>query len=188
MEGHQPYTRQSLCVKGLDMQAIPTVYRGIQMRSRLEAKWASFFDRCSWRWDYEAIDLGGWIPDFVVTGPRKRSLLVECKPIEKLNPAVCQKIVRTGAFKERDILICGSGLTHTRIFGTDVLGIGWLLGDDGWQPTCLVHLEDYPDTWQLFFAGEFPAFIEANRYFAGYGSIIAIWAAATNSAQWKAPR
>jgi len=30
------------------MAAIPTKYRGLQMRSRIEAKWAAMFDRVGW--------------------------------------------------------------------------------------------------------------------------------------------
>jgi hypothetical protein len=34
------------------MKPIPTVYRGIEYRSRLEAKWAAFCDRIGWRHTY----------------------------------------------------------------------------------------------------------------------------------------
>jgi hypothetical protein len=62
--------------------AIPTVYRGIQMRSRLEAKWACVFDQLKWRWEYEPIDLNGWIPDFVLSlRGIKKPVLVEIKPV-----------------------------------------------------------------------------------------------------------
>ena len=67
------------------MKAIPTVYKGVQMRSRLEATWAAFWDALGWQWDYEPVDLDGWIPDFRVNigrGVREPiSLLVEVKPI-----------------------------------------------------------------------------------------------------------
>jgi hypothetical protein len=46
------------------LTAIPTRYGGVQFRSRLEARWAAFFDLAGWRWQYEPIDLAGWIPDF----------------------------------------------------------------------------------------------------------------------------
>lgn len=59
------------------MKAIPTKYAGVQFRSRLEARWAAMFDLLGWRWEYEPIDLDGYIPDFIVRG----SLLVEVKPI-----------------------------------------------------------------------------------------------------------
>jgi hypothetical protein len=45
---------------------IPTTYNGVQFRSRLEAKWAAFFDLLGWRWHYEPLDLDGWIPDFLI--------------------------------------------------------------------------------------------------------------------------
>jgi len=59
--------------------SIPTKYNGIQFRSRLEARWACFFDLCKWRWEYESIDLKGWIPDFVLIG-KTQQILVEVKP------------------------------------------------------------------------------------------------------------
>ena len=45
---------------------IPTSYGGIDFRSRTEARWAAFFDLCGGTWDYEPLDLRGYIPDFVV--------------------------------------------------------------------------------------------------------------------------
>lgn len=62
-----------------DITAIPTKYRGVQFRSRLEACWASFFDRMGWQWEYEPIDMPGWIPDFLLL-TQSRKFLVEIKP------------------------------------------------------------------------------------------------------------
>ncbi len=62
---------------------IPTTYRGIRFRSRLEARWAAFFDRLGWPWQYEPFDLPGYIPDFVVR--LERDLLVEIKPAMALD-------------------------------------------------------------------------------------------------------
>jgi hypothetical protein len=61
-----------------DIKAIPTLYKGVQYRSRLEAKWAAFFDLLGWRFQYEPFDLEGWIPDFLILG--HESVLVEVKP------------------------------------------------------------------------------------------------------------
>ncbi|MDX0007811.1 hypothetical protein GOB40_13820 [Sinorhizobium meliloti] len=61
------------------IKAIPTTYNHVQFRSRLEARWAAFFDLCGWRWDYEPFDLDGWAPDFLIrtnVGP----VLCEVKP------------------------------------------------------------------------------------------------------------
>jgi hypothetical protein len=71
------------------ISAIETKYKGVLFRSRLEAKWASFFDVLGWRWEYEPCDLPGWSPDFFLEIQRQRtrssevrriSLLAEVKP------------------------------------------------------------------------------------------------------------
>jgi len=68
-------------------KAIPTTYKGIHFRSRLEATWAAFFDLIRWRWVYEPLDFDGWIPDFYVhfscehsECPPDHHLYVEVKP------------------------------------------------------------------------------------------------------------
>jgi hypothetical protein len=65
------------------IKAHPTMYNGVMFRSRLEATWAAFFDLMGFKWEYEPIDLDGWVPDFyvdyVVVGYRHR-LYVEVKP------------------------------------------------------------------------------------------------------------
>ena len=63
------------------IKAIPTTYSNARFRSRLEAKWAAFFDLCGWRWEYEPLDLDGWVPDFGMVG-HNGLILVEVKPIE----------------------------------------------------------------------------------------------------------
>lgn len=50
----------------MNYKAHPTVYSDVQFRSRLEARWAAFFDLVDWTWEYEPIDLPGWTPDFRV--------------------------------------------------------------------------------------------------------------------------
>lgn len=60
------------------IQAIPTHYEGVRFRSRLEAKWAAFFDLMGWPWTYEPFDLEGYIPDFTIDFDRP--VLVEVKP------------------------------------------------------------------------------------------------------------
>jgi hypothetical protein len=58
----------------------PTTYAGARFRSRLEARWAAFFDLCGWRWEYEPVDAEGWVPDFLLIG-RAGTVPVEVKPI-----------------------------------------------------------------------------------------------------------
>lgn len=61
--------------------AIPTTWNGIQFRSRLEARWASFFTKLGWEWSYEPIDLKGYIPDFLLH--MHEDVLVEVKPFTR---------------------------------------------------------------------------------------------------------
>lgn len=67
--------------------AIPTLYKGIQFRSRLEARWAAYFDLWSMDWKYEPIDLPGYIPDFICSAGPFREDLFEVKPAS--SPADC---------------------------------------------------------------------------------------------------
>ncbi len=60
--------------------AIPTRHSGTAFRSRLEARWATFFDLAGWRWVYKPLDMKGWIPDFILVGTQG-PVLVEVKPI-----------------------------------------------------------------------------------------------------------
>jgi hypothetical protein len=50
------------------MKAIQTVYKGYNFRSRLEARWAVFFDALGWKWQYEVegfkLPSGNYLPDF----------------------------------------------------------------------------------------------------------------------------
>lgn len=65
----------------MKIAAHPTTYAGARFRSRLEARWAAFFDLAGWRWEYEPFDGTGWGPDFLLLGARS-NVLVEVKPIE----------------------------------------------------------------------------------------------------------
>lgn len=71
------------------MKAVQTEYKGYLFRSRLEARWAVFFDACGVRWEYEpegfALDNGQYyLPDFLlhdVKGRAKGNLYVEVKGV-----------------------------------------------------------------------------------------------------------
>ena len=50
------------------IKAIETVYNGYRFRSRLEARWAVFFDALGLEYEYEpegfSLGAGGYLPDF----------------------------------------------------------------------------------------------------------------------------
>jgi hypothetical protein len=87
---------------------IPTVYSGVRFRSRLEAKWAVFFDIIGWGWHYEQDDVNGWIADFTIDNPFtcQTAFWIEIKPIEGRPPASVQnKILRSGALDDGGCVI-----------------------------------------------------------------------------------
>lgn len=67
------------------INAKPTNYNGRIYRSRLEAKWAAFFDHFNWHYEYEPFEINGWSPDFLLHLPEGcwtdiDNVLVEVKP------------------------------------------------------------------------------------------------------------
>lgn len=73
------------------IKAIETRYRGYHFRSRLEARWAVFFDALGVRWEYEKegyeLPIGPYLPDFwLPCGPFEELMMagagfwVEIKP------------------------------------------------------------------------------------------------------------
>lgn len=89
--------------------AIPTKYKGLQFRSRLEAQWAAFFDLLGWKWEYEPFDLNGYIPDFILKF-KHRNILVEIKPdIVFKDLKKYEKKIKDSGY-EGQYLICGSTL------------------------------------------------------------------------------
>jgi hypothetical protein len=62
------------------IRSIITDYAGCRFRSRLEARWAAFFDLAGWRWEYEPPEQPNWIPDFLLIGD-DQAIKVEVKPI-----------------------------------------------------------------------------------------------------------
>lgn len=110
-------------------RGIPTTYAGVRFRSRLEAKWAAFFDLLGWSWQYEPFDLAGWIPDFILPG--KCPVLVEIKPITRRDVDVCTEMVRAAYDFGGDLMLCGCVVPA---YAPDVqMGaiIGWLFENNG---------------------------------------------------------
>lgn len=94
--------------------AIQTPYNGYRFRSRLEARWAVFFDTLGVEWDYEnegyQLPSGWYLPDFWL--PRAKVFL-EVKPYNwshsdyKLDQAALQAVNKTREMKSggMDLLI-----------------------------------------------------------------------------------
>lgn len=66
-------------------------YNRLQFRTRLEARWAAFFDLAGWTWHLNPLPVNDWSPDFRVEFPcghsecgGSHSLLVAVLPISKI--------------------------------------------------------------------------------------------------------
>jgi hypothetical protein len=110
------------------MKSIPTIYNDIQFRSRLEARWAAFFDLMNWTYEYEPFDLDGWFPDFLITGENNSfKTLIEVKPIDSFDLNTAKKIAKAGEQKH-DLLLLGSKLlVDTWGIYDSTLALGWFL-------------------------------------------------------------
>jgi hypothetical protein len=84
-----------------EFQAIETSYAGCHFRSRLEARWAVFFDHLSIPWEYEAqgyeVEGRRYLPDFRIDayGKDRGPVLVEVKGEEsRVDEALILQTVR----------------------------------------------------------------------------------------------
>ena len=104
--------------------AIPTTYKGRNYRSRLEAKWAAFFDLCGWRYEYEPVDFNGWFPDFAIYGERIRNpILVEVKPVKHEPFDIEERIGGVAHQYKGELLVLGDGPWEDG----ELSYLGWLL-------------------------------------------------------------
>lgn len=107
------------------ISSIPTVYKGRNYRSRLEAKWAAFFDLCGWRYEYEPVDLDGWFPDFVLFSDSGEVILVEVKPVIEFPKDDAEKMENAACAIDHELLILGNGVFDSGD-NQDAECIGWL--------------------------------------------------------------
>lgn len=69
----------------MKIKPIETRYKGYRFRSRLEARWAVFFDALNFQWEYEPegfvlSDGTHYLPDFRVKTPQGKDVWYEIKP------------------------------------------------------------------------------------------------------------
>jgi len=183
------------------IKAIPTMYKGIQFRSRLEAKWASFFDLMNWKWQYEPCDFNGWIPDFAIYGS-KQTTYVEVKPTVKFLADIANEIDSSGC-KDEVILIgetCpipGEGLWGEES-STQLGWIRWPYGEHGefiawddcyfgiWDDVNKIGFTSSDGSWFDRVSGSCGKFYRNNHIITP--AISSRWSRACNSSQWKRPQ
>jgi hypothetical protein len=112
----------------MELKAIETVYNGYRFRSRLEARWAVFFDALGVTYEYEkeGYDLDGtwylpdfWLPTLQVfvevkpqpdTQPLRDELCVAIETADKLAKLACSEVfLITGAPERYTVMVLGGG-------------------------------------------------------------------------------
>ena len=191
-------------IKSGKLKGIPTKYKGVQYRSRLEAKWAVMFDMLGWVYQYEPFDLPGWIPDFVLLG-KKRTTLVEVKPYSTLEQfkssgtiAKNLEAMKGSAYEDCELLLLGSSVIQLDYWeyrredkGMHAV-IGWLGEWGAFDNAILVHDNIYDFFHELGswvgrmgcstdgkYLWEETVLVEDFRH---------LWNKAGNVVQWKAPK
>lgn len=108
---------------------IPTTYRTQRFRSRLEARWAAFFDLVGWRWTYEPFDTNGWIPDFLIAGALP--FLVEVGPVAT-EAEYREKAAKPLVHVDRPTFVVGVGpILHGAVSGLPWSYAGLLVNELG---------------------------------------------------------
>lgn len=193
---------------GYRIAAIPTQYGGRQYRSRLEARWAAFFDVMGWRHEYEPFGLGTWSPDFLLGD----SLLVEVKPITEFDRDVAAKMQAAAEARkmhEMQLLLVGVspsrhyeflrlGWTAEYRFATELAPAGWRwsvcplawAADDDrpiWRPNAYAVEPGTSPAWMapLVSPNDGPQHQGSVKHYVDHA--LALWAQATNAVQWKPP-
>jgi hypothetical protein len=97
----------------MTIRAIPTIYNGYQFRSRLEARWAVFFDEMGIDYEYERegyeIATGVWyLPDFYITDG-----WVEVKHKENKDDSALEKMgILVSGLQEPGVIVYGDPYDH----------------------------------------------------------------------------
>ena len=106
-----------------EISAIPTVYGGVQLKSRMESKVALLLDKLGWSWEYEpfSVMLDGinYTPDFYI---RDRQYVIECRgyrtersdfQIERFRQSVISESFTIPNFPIKDYAVVGDGLNRS---------------------------------------------------------------------------
>ena len=171
------------------------------------------FDQLGWRWEYEPLDLTGYIPDFVLVFPAGQ-VLVEVKPkftVDALIDAAWRKIDQSGwASREdgypNDALIVGATCQpHDEdvnpIYGVIAIGAVRQLVDAPPDSAYVKEAAWDAGCWHTCLACQRPSFHHYTHEqcsvcgaYADDGlrgkppDVAAMWAEAVNAVQWRSPR
>lgn len=181
---------------------IPTRYADVEFRSRLEARWACFFDLVEWEWEYESYDMPWWIPDFLIHG-FDHPILVEVKPIiwgrDMQTQAINDpELKKTRGHNDYEVLILGSGLGFYKTEPCLGLIVGQGYHEDkrapGYDDPAMLEITtrnflDFRGYWGNF-AHRISGLSDGKHHInpAPAGRFNSCWVEAGNRVQWKKPK
>lgn len=136
--------------KVFQIQPIPTMYNDVKFRSRVEARWAVFFDAAGLRYQYEpdgfVVFEGGYLPDFWLPDVKMffevkgvdpdMEEMVKCAAL--CRRAECDVLLAVGAPEERFQMLWfhrGDAREGRYVFAHDRYAAAgfWLLSEEGGQ-------------------------------------------------------
>jgi hypothetical protein len=167
--------------------SIPTIYNSRRYRSRLEARWAAYFDILGLDHEYEPSDLGGWSPDFLIR-TSGIPVLAEVKPIVEPDEDTCLRMVENAkkAKFSGSLLLLGVSPFKATETPHSAIAIGWIgtiAGDwfEGIFSTYLGNLDIMGCTpvQEIAYVWD-----ESADYISG-PSMLRAWATASNVVQWR---
>lgn len=96
----------------MEIKAINTHYKGYKFRSRLEARWAVFFDALELDWKYEVegfvLDGKPYLPDFeIYSRETHQRIFVEIKPEADFDDDVSMKCLLLSRDTGNLVFLCG---------------------------------------------------------------------------------
>ena len=107
------------------LKAIDTAYKGHLFRSRLEARWAVFFDALGLQWEYEVegYDLDGvwYLPDFKIRRAANSALWVEVKPKHIEEDQKFDRFSSSVSWPDSTLLVSGTPSEYTNHWGAPYL-------------------------------------------------------------------
>lgn len=130
-----------------NLKAIETTYSGYRFRSRLEARWAVFFNFMQWNWQYEKegfeLPSGCYLPDFWIATV---NMWAEVKPgpMNKREKKLAQELAIASSFPV--LVLDTPEPMNLPYFGYDhdIMGGGYEF--------CLTNYHNYPQKEHRLFA------------------------------------
>lgn len=110
------------------IKAIETRYKGYRFRSRLEARWAVFFDALGIKWEYEKegykLKSGCYLPDFWLP---QVEMWAEVKPVafDRLEIMLCEQLARETSKSCLMLVGVPNSVAYPAIKGAEFEHGGW---------------------------------------------------------------